>query len=160
VVREIFEDYQSRTPGSEIEFKTINTTWHYRNADTPYAEFASQEMVTHLTLGLASRMPIEVLSGKKCIEVRPKGINKGIAVRNVLASSARDDPFDFVVCVGDDKTDEDMFAILKEPGTKVNNKFSVVVEKKPSEALSHVSGQNDVLDLLEMLAANNGVVPS
>jgi trehalose 6-phosphate synthase/phosphatase len=149
IVKEIFEEYQSRTPGSEIEFKTINITWHYRNADTPYAEFASREMVTHLTLGIASRMPIEVLSGKKCIEVRPKGINKGFAVRNVIAT-ATEAPYDFVLCIGDDKTDEDMFLMLRE-ATQVRARHSVVVEEKPSDAMAHVKCQDDVLDVLDTL---------
>ena len=51
---------------------------------------------------------IEVISGKKNLEVRPAGTNKGELVKRIVSSSAPD----FVFCAGDDRTDEDMFRAL------------------------------------------------
>jgi trehalose 6-phosphate synthase/phosphatase len=50
------------------------------------------------------------MHGKKVIEVRPRGINKGQAAHNLLMR----DTYDFVLAVGDDWTDEDLFKALPE----------------------------------------------
>lgn len=154
IVKEIFEDYKDRTPGSEIEFKTINITWHYRNADPYYAEWVSKELLSHLMLSVASKMPIEVITGKKAIEVRPKGVNKGAVVRSLLNTKFRDTNFDFVLCVGDDRTDEDMFVALNDASYRHNaqNYHTIVVEERVSEAKNSLARQSDVIDLLEKLS--------
>lgn len=51
-------------------------------------------------------MPIDILPGKKAVEVRPQGINKGSVVRRILALHKE---ADFAVCMGDDKTGELFF---------------------------------------------------
>lgn len=35
-VRQIFDYYTERTPGSLVEDKEYSLTWHYRNADPKY----------------------------------------------------------------------------------------------------------------------------
>jgi hypothetical protein len=52
---------------------------------------------------IATRRPIEVLVGKKNLEVRPLAINKGEIVKSLLYKNP---DADFVFCAGDDKTDE------------------------------------------------------
>jgi trehalose 6-phosphate synthase/phosphatase len=156
IVKEIFEDYRDRTPGSEIEFKTINITWHYRNADPSYAEWVSKELTSHLMLSVAAKMPVEVLVGKKAIEVRPKGINKGAVVRSLLNSKYRDAGFDFIMCIGDDRTDEDMFVALNEAAESNGQEgayHTIVVEEKASAAKQCLPKQSDVLSLLSRLTA-------
>lgn len=149
-VQNLFEDYTNRTPGSSVEIKTVNITWHYRNADPNYSNWVAKELYTHLTHGLASKMPIEIISGKKAIEVRPKGINKGTSIRAVL----KNNKFDFIGCIGDDKTDEDMFAFLQDHNNEVNDKsWSVVVGRKPSFAGYYLKNQKDVIELLKFIIA-------
>jgi hypothetical protein len=55
-------------------------------------------------------MPIDILKGKKNIECRPAHTNKGEIVKRLLYTSP---DVGFALCVGDDKTDEDMFRALK-----------------------------------------------
>lgn len=57
---------------------------------------------------------------------------------------------DFVLCIGDDKTDEDMFQELKQ--YDIERSFSIAVEKKPTLARSYLESQSDVIDLLKNLA--------
>jgi len=92
-----------------IETKEVNLVWHYRNADSDFASFQAKELVVHLQ-NLASKLPIEVLIGKKVIEIRPQDSSKGAAVRKIMGLES---DADFVLCVGDDKTDEDMFAAIQ-----------------------------------------------
>jgi trehalose 6-phosphate synthase/phosphatase len=58
---------------------------------------------------LAHKRPIEVLVGKKNLEVRPIAVNKGEIVKRLLYKNP---DAEFIFCAGDDKTDEDMFRAL------------------------------------------------
>ncbi|CAO3656283.1 unnamed protein product [Mucor hiemalis] len=108
-VKEIFDYYTERTEGSFVEHKKSSITWHYRMADEEYGAFQAKECQNHLENSVVSKMPVEILVGKKNLEVRPLMINKGEIVKRIL-SQAPDS--DFIICAGDDKTDEDMFRTL------------------------------------------------
>jgi len=58
---------------------------------------------------------------------------------------------EFVLCVGDDKTDEDMFQAL-EGYSLPNNCFTVMVADKPTSAKFFVDQQRDVVRLLASLS--------
>lgn len=109
-VEDIFRYYTERTTGSMIELKKASITWHYRNADPDFGEFQCKQALDLLESSLAPRRPIEVLVGKKNLEVRPLAINKGEIVRRLLYENP---DAEFVICAGDDKTDEDMFRSLR-----------------------------------------------
>ncbi|KAI8074162.1 glycosyltransferase family 20-domain-containing protein [Gongronella butleri] len=108
-VTEIFTYYTERTQGSFIEFKKSSITWHYRMADAEYGEFQAKECQNHLENAIVSKLPVEILVGKKNLEVRPMSINKGEIVKRILSQNMDSD---LVICAGDDKTDEDMFRML------------------------------------------------
>lgn len=57
---------------------------------------------------LVSAYPVEILEGKKNIECRQTGVNKGDIVKNIIQGNATSE-FDFILCCGDDRTDEDVF---------------------------------------------------
>lgn len=102
--------FAQRTTGSHIEQKKSSITWHYRNADPDYGSFQAKECQAHLENLLDyNHLPIEVLVGKKNLEVRPLAVNKGEIVKRILAAHS---DTEFVLCAGDDKTDEDMFRAL------------------------------------------------
>ncbi len=109
-IRSMFEYYTERTSGSSIEQKKSSITWHYRNSDPDYGSFQCKECQAHLeNLTATNNLAIEVLIGKKNLEVRPLAVNKGEIVRRILYSNV---DAEFVFCAGDDKTDEDMFRAL------------------------------------------------
>ena len=109
-VEEIFKYYMERTTGSTIEVKKASITWHYRNSDPDFGEFQCKQLLDLLESSLAPRRPIEVLVGKKNLEVRPLAVNKGEIVRRLIYENP---DADFIFCAGDDKTDEDMFRALR-----------------------------------------------
>ncbi|KAI7908009.1 glycosyltransferase family 20-domain-containing protein [Cokeromyces recurvatus] len=108
-VTEIFDYYTERTEGSFVEHKKSSITWHYRMADEEYGQFQAKECQNHLENSVVSKMPVEILVGKKNLEVRPMMINKGEIVKRIISQSPNSD---FIICAGDDKTDEDMFRTL------------------------------------------------
>ncbi|KAF8878174.1 hypothetical protein CPB84DRAFT_1817530 [Gymnopilus junonius] len=115
-VEEIFRYYTERTTGSHIEVKKSSITWHYRSADPEWGQFQCRQCQDLLENNLAHKRPIEVLVGKKNLEVRPLAVNKGEIVKRILYKNP---DAEFIFCAGDDKTDEDMFRalLLFPPGT-------------------------------------------
>jgi trehalose 6-phosphate synthase/phosphatase len=103
----ILREVTGRTPGSLVEEKTPGLAWHYRMADPEFGAAQANELRVHLAQVLSNE-PVEVLQGHKVIEVRPHGVNKGTILRPVLAAS----PGATILAIGDDVTDEDLFAAL------------------------------------------------
>ncbi|CAO3702779.1 unnamed protein product [Rhizopus stolonifer] len=149
-VLEIFTYYTERTAGSFIEHKRCAITWHYRLADPEYGAFQAKECQNHLEQAILSKFPLEVLVGKKNLEVRPAMVNKGEILKRLLSSST---PFDFVMCCGDDRTDEDMFKTLRK-ANDLNEKFSVMVgpEDRQTQALWYLPTVQEVIDSLEVMS--------
>ncbi|KAG0375848.1 threalose-6-phosphate phosphatase [Mortierella sp. AD032] len=112
-VIEIFTYYTERTQGSFIEHKRSSLTWHFRMADPEFGAFQAKECQNHLENAVLSKLPVEILVGKKNLEVRPTIVNKGEIVKRLLIQHP---DAEFVLCAGDDKTDEDMFRALAGNG--------------------------------------------
>ncbi|KAG0338719.1 threalose-6-phosphate phosphatase [Podila humilis] len=119
-VIEIFTYYTERTQGSFIEHKRSSLTWHYRMADPEFGAFQAKECQNHLENAVLSKLPVEILVGKKNLEVRPTIINKGEIVKRLLSQHP---DVEFVLCAGDDKTDEDMFRALASVGNQNQNNY-------------------------------------
>ncbi|KAM0789442.1 hypothetical protein ACM66B_000265 [Microbotryomycetes sp. NB124-2] len=107
-VLQIFRYYEARTQGAFVEKKLSSVTFHYRNADPVFGVFQAKECQAMLE-SMQESLPIDVLVGKKNVEVRPAHTNKGEIVQRLLYLHS---DTDFVMCAGDDKTDEDMFHSL------------------------------------------------
>ncbi|KAI8342575.1 glycosyltransferase family 20-domain-containing protein [Chlamydoabsidia padenii] len=152
-VREIFQYYTERTPGSMIEEKRSSLTWHYRKVEPEtFGEFQAKECQNHLENAIVPKLPVEILIGKKNLEVRPTVINKGEAVKRALASSNAG----FLMCAGDDRTDEDMFKGLKKhvtSGTSDKILFTVSVgpADKKTAADWYVETSSDLVDVISVL---------
>ncbi len=107
-VERIMELYVAKCPETFIEHKEFSLAWHYRNAELLLGALRANELFDQL-VDLTTALPLNILNGNKVIEVRIKGINKGVAAQKVIDA----DNYDFILCVGDDKTDEDMFKKLQ-----------------------------------------------
>ncbi len=70
-VMTILDYYTERTVGSLIEEKAASITWHYRLADPDFGSWQAKELQSHLESTIASAFPVEVVIGKKNIEVWP-----------------------------------------------------------------------------------------
>jgi trehalose 6-phosphate synthase/phosphatase len=107
----ILEDWAARTPGSFVERKSEVLAWHWRQADPVRGRRQEGELRLHLA-DLLSNVAVEVIVGDRVIEVRPQGVHKGTVLSLATAGL---EPATLVVAIGDDRTDEDLFAVL-EPG--------------------------------------------
>ncbi|RCI04436.1 threalose-6-phosphate phosphatase [Rhizopus stolonifer] len=109
-VRAVFDYYTERTPGSFIEEKECSMTWHYRKADPKFGAFQARELQNHLDQNVVGKLPVECINGKKNVEARPSLVHKGSVIHHVVKSHP---DIDYVVCAGDDRSDEDMFRMLE-----------------------------------------------
>jgi trehalose 6-phosphate synthase/phosphatase len=105
----ILQVYADRLPGAFVEEKEFSLAWHYRAADADQGRAAARELMDHL-LAFTANLDLQVLRGSKVIELRNPSVNKGAAVQHWLARKQ----FDFILAIGDDWTDEDIFTVLPE----------------------------------------------
>lgn len=112
-VIDIFQHYTERTQGSFIERKRVALTWHYRRVDPEYGAYQAKECRKHLENTVTKRWPVEIMAGKANLEVRPTFINKG-EIASRLVTECQEPP-EFVLCLGDDFTDEGKLSLLPTP---------------------------------------------
>jgi len=142
-VEKVMNSYVAKCPHSFIERKEFSLAWHYRNADLVQAAIWAKELLSELS-DKTEQLPLSVLNGNKVIEVRPKGINKGTAISKVLDAKH----YDFVLCLGDDKTDEDMFKRL----ARLQHAFTIKVGNEASFAKYNLHSPYLVQSLLQTVA--------
>jgi trehalose 6-phosphate synthase/phosphatase len=108
-VRRLLDEATSATPGALVEEKTASLAWHWRMAEPELGASRADELWRRLERALAD-LPAELLHGEKVIEIRPRGVNKGLVVKQLLARL--EPPLPTIAAMGDDRTDEDLFAAL------------------------------------------------
>jgi trehalose 6-phosphate synthase/phosphatase len=105
--RPVLELWVDRTPGSFIEEKEFSLAWHYRKAEPKLSDLRARGLVGEL-LNLAGDLNLQVLEGSKVVEIKNAGINKGRAALRWISR----EKWDFILAIGDDLTDEDVFKTL------------------------------------------------
>lgn len=137
----VLTTYADRLPRAFVEEKEFSIVWHYRRADPELASTRAKELVDDL-VNFTANIDVQVLQGSKVVEVRCGGVNKGTAGMRFLAK----DSFDFVLAIGDDWTDEDLFKILPETA------YSIRVGMGQSYARFNLYSYMEVVELLKQLA--------
>lgn len=136
-VRGIMDKFTERCPGAFVEEKHYSLAWHYRNADPELGFIRSRELHNNLS-GLTAHLDFQIIEGKKVIEARPRGIDKGISSLHWINKNE----YDFILAAGDDRTDEDMFRVLPAEA------YSIRVGLVQSAARFNVNQQKDIPGLL------------
>lgn len=136
----LLERYADRLPGSFVEEKDFSLVWHYRATDPEQGVLVARELTDDLTTFTAN-IDVQVIQGNKIVEVRCTGMNKGIAAKEWLSKNR----YDFILAIGDDRTDEDLFSVLPETA------YSLRVGFTQTHARFNVRDPKDVVRLLEQL---------
>lgn len=108
VVSPLLLEFARKTPGAHLERKSSSLAWHWRSAEPEFGFRQATELGLRLQQALTT-LPVEVVFGDHVLEIRPYGINKGEVMRRLADSGRR---AAFYVAVGNDPTDEDLFAAL------------------------------------------------
>jgi len=113
-IRKIGDELEAqlgRLSGIYVERKTVSVAVHYRNAATAVAKQARRTVLGTVKESAGS---LRLLEGKKVCELLPPGkIDKGQAVLRVVTRWLRGSTHPLVVYLGDDVTDETVFARLR-----------------------------------------------
>ncbi|KAK3133381.1 hypothetical protein QOZ80_6AG0535830 [Eleusine coracana subsp. coracana] len=160
----LMSHYTESTDGSYIENTESTMVWHYQNADPTLGPCQARELFDHLE-NLLAREPVSVTRGSrsKIVEVKPQGVNKGVAVEALISAMARrGEAPDFVLCFGDDENmfealagvmDEKKMPPLLPAGARV---FTCTIGKAPSKAAFYLDEPPDVIAVLRGMLATTG----
>ncbi|KAF9960319.1 Trehalose-6-P synthase/phosphatase complex synthase subunit [Modicella reniformis] len=150
-IRPLFKHYTESTPGSYIEEKEINMTWHYREAGPEFGTWLQVNLEK-----LLAHMALSIILGNKTLELRPSSIDKSTSVKAILKDIQVDiGPVDFILCVEDGKTDEAVFSCLGNEsivGPDVKEVITCTVGQKRTEAKFYLADVPEVESLLEDMA--------
>ena len=136
----IFRRYADRLPGSIVEEKEFSIAWHSRAANPALASLRSKELLNTLT-HLTANLDVDILQGNRVVEARSAGANKGAVASYYLERGT----YDFILAIGDDTTDEDIFESLP------SDAVSIKVGPAKTKARFRVESHLDVRALLEYL---------
>lgn len=135
----VLEKYTALTPGAKIEVKPYSLVWHYRTASPYYAQKYAVVLKRVLKPAL-KKYGLEMLQGNKVLEIKNPHVSKGLAARRWLNRK-----YDFILAVGDDMTDEDLFAALPVQA------YSVKVGRGRTGAHYRLPSHKNAVSLLKKL---------
>ena len=141
IIRTSLELFMQRSPGSFVEEKNNTLAWHYRNVDPELGFIRSRELLDSLH-HMIRNAHLQVIDGNKVIEVRVAGVDKGSVTRKLIEGKQ----YGFVLAVGDDKTDEDMFRALADKAVTIK------IGSGHTSAQYSLSSQAEILALLSGFA--------
>jgi trehalose 6-phosphate synthase/phosphatase len=133
----VLETYVDRTPGSFIEEKTYSLVWHYRNTQKGLGELRANELMNNLKY-IVSDKGLQLLPGDMVLEIKNVEVNKGRAALMLVERKN----YDFVIALGDDHTDEDVFKSLPD------NAVTIKVGSNLSAAKFYLRNPGEVRRLL------------
>ncbi len=139
-VRPMLESYSDRTPGTFIEEKRYALAWHYRKAEEGLGELRANELISNMRY-LTREKGLQLLPGNKVVEIKSSEINKGKATLQYLTNT----DFDFIIAMGDDHTDEDIFLAINDIA------ITIKVGSSISEANYYLRNVQEVRSLLNSL---------
>lgn len=144
-VRPILQHFVDRTPGSFIEEKEFALVWHFRTIEPEFGDWLATELVALLE-GMLAETELRASRGHRIVEVKPMWANKGALAIELLPGYAENG---FILGIGDDRTDEDLFAHLPE------HAWSVYVGGGRSGAKYSLTNTGRLRNLLTQLTRSN-----
>lgn len=139
-IRAVLETYTDRTPGSFIEDKSYSLVWHYRKVEEGLGDLRAREIINHLKVIVANK-GLQLMPGNKVLEFKNIEVNKGKAALNWL----HEENPDFILALGDDHTDEDIFKALPPEA------FTIKIGGNISAAQFYLRNPIEVRSLLKRL---------
>jgi len=159
----LMHTYAERTTGTYVQDDQVaSITWHYGVSNPDFARMQGKELLNHLNDTLA-HLPVEVVVGKSFVRVRHQGVTKGNLVSHIIQHYSSRGGVDFLLCLGDDRIDEDMFHTLKDyqqaaqyrqfEGEEQEIKvFTCTVGRQPAIASYCLYTHEDVQEVLSQLS--------
>jgi trehalose 6-phosphate synthase/phosphatase len=145
-VIEVMKGFTEKLPGALVEEKDYSLAFHYRRSDPELASLRVRELMSYLG-SYISNIDVKLMRGNKVIELRSAGIDKGVAAMHWITKL--NDPSRFIMAIGDDITDEDLFRVIPSDG------YSIRVGRGTSYAMYNLDSSDEVVELLHELNSGN-----
>ena len=152
----ILNGFTERTEGSYIIEKESMITWVYKNCEADFGQFQANEMISHIKSLLFQNdfIVVEEDVEKNEVNIRPKNINKGSFIAEILKQDYINGEFpDLVIGIGDKDGGEDMFKYLnylKNNFSEIKAKiFTIVVNKRISSANYYLNDASEIIEVVE-----------
>lgn len=139
-ITDILTMFVEKTPRSMIEEKETTLVWHYRNVDAWLASLREQQLINAL-IEPCTRLGLQIMRGNKIVEIKSPIHTKGSEAKRLMQL----DNYDFILAIGDDTTDEDMFRALPETA------YTIKIGKLSQVARYNLSSQSKTLPFLRKL---------
>jgi trehalose 6-phosphate synthase/phosphatase len=141
LVMPILNRYVVKAPGAKVEVKPHSLVWHYRGVN-PYHAQKYAVTIKHALRPILEQQGLQMLQGNKNIEIKNPKATKGSAVQRWLSNR-----YDFIMALGDDATDEELFAALPP------NVYSIKVGRGLTHAHYRLPSYREVLLLLKAMSS-------
>ncbi|HVV66785.1 MAG TPA: bifunctional alpha,alpha-trehalose-phosphate synthase (UDP-forming)/trehalose-phosphatase [Candidatus Saccharimonadales bacterium] len=136
----VLEKYAALTPKARVEIKPHSLVWHYRGSPSYYAQKYAVTIKRALK-SIVKDYGLQIVQGNKMLEIKNPRISKGEAAAYWLAGN-----YDFIMSIGDDATDEELFEALPEAA------YSIKVGRGRTAASSRLPSSAEAMKLLNALA--------
>jgi trehalose 6-phosphate phosphatase len=129
--------------GFFLEHRKTGVAIHYRLAE-PSAALQVLAEFSAAVRKLLKENDLELLAGKRVLEIRPRSVDKGQAVKRLMGLH----PQHYPIYIGDDLTDEDSFKVIRNRGT------GVLVSKVDKRTLAclRLGEPKEVVKLLQIIS--------
>jgi len=106
----VLSKYTARSNGSFVKLTSFSIGWSYYSCDPEWGSLQASHLVLELESELRA-FDVRFVTLKGIVEVVPRKLNKGLIVKKILRDIAvqKTDGTDFILCMGDDISDEKMF---------------------------------------------------
>ncbi len=143
LIMPVLQKYADKTPGAFVEEKDSSLVWHHRQASPFYAQ-KNITILRRTLKPLLKTMGLEVYRGNMILEIKSPEANKGVAASNWVQKK-----HDLIMAIGDDYTDEDMFASMPE------HAYTIKVGRGRTIAKFRLNSVAEVQQLLQRLTKSH-----
>lgn len=138
----ILQFFVDKTPGSHLEKKETALVWYFRGVDDWLARLREEQLINAL-ISPCGRLGLQIMRGNKIIEIKSSLYSKSSGIKELLKQS----DYDFILCMGDDVTDEDMFRALSPSA------YTIKIGSLSDLARYSIPLQKEVIPFLKRLIA-------
>jgi trehalose 6-phosphate synthase/phosphatase len=157
----VLSKYTARSNGSFVKLTAFSIGWSYYSCDPEWGSMQATHLVMELENELRS-FDVRFVTLKGIVEILPSKLNKGLIVRKVLYDTTvrqdmDGDGVDFVLCVGDDVSDEKMFSSVYSFAAGLGDSSSSNYGGPP--LLDEDGDAEDVTDNMDTTTSGASLVP-
>ncbi len=144
VILAFLRETTSVCEGSLFEERNFSVTWHYKTVTQQKALGFVRQIIAKVKKNIRAKEK-RIFDGNKTVEILTTEITKVKAVAYLLVQHS----YDFILCIGDDKTDEDVFEYLSDN----DHAITIKVGQGKSKAKYNLENAHQVLHFLEKICS-------